>query len=51
LIIDVATDLYPNGWDSVSTPEIMQKVGKRIQDKKLTVPERDVFLRALGRRK
>jgi hypothetical protein len=50
-VIDAAKEIYPNGYSNLGPGVIIDGVGKKLKDKGLPVPKRDVFLRALGFRK
>jgi hypothetical protein len=51
LCLDYSDRAYPNGWEDVSTAEIMKKAGDLIKADGFEIPKRDVWLRALERRK
>jgi hypothetical protein len=51
LILETAAEVYPAGWTNLATSDIIKTVGDKIQAKGLPVPKRDVWLRALGRRR
>jgi hypothetical protein len=50
LILKLAAEEFPGGWEDVSTKDIIDRVGRRLKDQKLPVPGRDTFERALDRR-
>jgi hypothetical protein len=51
LIQMLVKEKYPNGaWYYAGTGDIMKSVGDKIKDMGLKIPDRNVFLRALGRR-
>ena len=51
LIREIAAERWPGGYERVETREIIKVVGDELKTRSLPVPKRDVFLRALGRRK
>jgi len=51
MIQQIAAEEYPDGYDQIETGVIIQRVANRLVRQKLAVPKRDVFLRALDRRK
>jgi hypothetical protein len=51
LICKIAGNEFPGGWEHLGTALIMQKVGDELEKRGIPVPTRDMFLRALGRRK
>jgi hypothetical protein len=52
LIRELAEERWPGGaWEHVRTPLIIETLDKEFKDRGLPVPERDQYLRALGRRK
>ena len=51
LIRQIADEKWPDGWEYIGTGQIMKIVGNKLKERGLPVPKRDVFLRALGRRK
>ena len=51
MIQQIAAEEFPDGYDQIETGVIIHKVSNRLGRQKLHVPKRDVFLRALGRRK
>ena len=51
LIRRIAADKWPGGYDHVETREIIKLVGDELKKRGYAVSKRDVFLRALGRRK
>jgi hypothetical protein len=51
LIRRIAADEWPGGYEHVGTAAIIKRVGDKLQEMDEPVPKRDVFLRALGRRK
>lgn len=50
LIRDIAAEFWPGGYGHVETREIIKRVGDEFERRGLSVPKRDVFLRALDRR-
>jgi len=50
-IQQIAGEEFPDGCDQIETGVIIHRVADRLGRQKLPVPKRDVFLRALGRRK
>jgi hypothetical protein len=51
LIREIAAEIWPNGYEHVRTETIIKRVGDKIDRMGFPVPKRDVFLRALDRRK
>jgi hypothetical protein len=51
LIQQITAEEFPGGHDQIETGEIIKRVGDRLQRRRIRVPGRDTFLRALGRRK
>jgi hypothetical protein len=51
LVFETANEVYPTGWTHVETRDIIKVVGDKIKAKGQRVPKRDVWLRALKRRK
>jgi hypothetical protein len=51
LVKEVVGEIWPEGHEYVRTDAIMQRVGDELERRGLLVPKRDVFLRALDRRK
>ena len=51
LIREIAAEIWPNGYEHVRTETIIERVGDKIDRMGFPVPKRDVFLRALDRRK
>jgi hypothetical protein len=51
MVQQIAAEEFPDGYDQIETGVIIHTVSNRLGRQKLPVPKRDVFLRALGRRK
>jgi hypothetical protein len=51
LIKQIAGEIWPGGYKHVEPKDIIKGVGDELKRRRLSVPKRDVFLRALGRRK
>jgi hypothetical protein len=51
MIQQIAAEEFPDGYDQIETGVIIHKVANRLERQRLPVPKRDVFLRALDRRK
>jgi hypothetical protein len=51
LIREIAAEKFPGGYEHVRTVTIIKAVSDELTKRVLPVPKRDVFLRALGRRK
>jgi hypothetical protein len=51
MIRRMCAEEWSGGCEDVETRVIIKQIGRRLQDLGKTVPKRDVFLRALGRRK
>jgi hypothetical protein len=51
LIRQLADGIWPGGYEHVGSKQLIKKVSDALKKKNLPVPKRDVFLRALGRRK
>jgi hypothetical protein len=49
-ILAVATEVFPQGWDNITTADIMKQVGDKLAETGEPVPNRWVFERALGRK-
>ena len=51
LIREIAAEKWPGGYEHIRTAQIVRDVGQVLAERGVRVPGRDVFLRALGRRK
>ncbi len=51
MIQQIAGEEFPDGCDQIETGVIIHRVANRLKRQSLSVPKRDTFLRALGRRK
>jgi hypothetical protein len=51
LIRKIADELWKGRWENITTGQIRKDVGGVLKKRGIAVPERDTFLRALGRRK
>jgi hypothetical protein len=49
-VLNIAKELYPDGYAGVKTGKLIKHIGNELTKRKLPVPKRDTFLRALGRR-
>ena len=50
-ILEICAELWPEGYEKVPTPLIIKRVGDRLKETVFGEVKRDVFLRALRRRK
>jgi len=50
-IKQIADELWPDGYEHVETKNLIKEVGDQLERRGIPVPKRDVFLRALDRRK
>src|SRR5262245_28223767 len=51
LLRQIAADLWPGGYEHIATRDLIKGMGDELKRRGLPVPNRDVFLRAFGRRK
>jgi hypothetical protein len=51
LIRQIVNEKWPDGWEDITTGQIMKDVGEEFEKRGVRVPERNTFLRALARRK